>query len=141
MTVSRSGLAGVASGSAIPAFYAAIQSETASQGIVVGTMRYARVSSPPLHGMVISRNKSTEVRPLAHLGIGEVEERIYRWLLTHRGAKASETARALALAPGKAQRLLDALEGKGLATHTPERPRRYIPSSPDVALEALIAQR
>lgn len=87
------------------------------------------------------RHEAAAGRPLENLGITELEERVYRWLLARRGAAAAEVARALDLTSAKAQRLLDALEDKGLATHTPERPRRYIPSSPDVALEALIAQR
>jgi sugar-specific transcriptional regulator TrmB/DNA-binding CsgD family transcriptional regulator len=91
--------------------------------------------------MPISRIEAAGARPLENLGISEAEERVYRWLLTHRGASALEAARELTLAAPKAQRLLESIEGKGLATHTPERPRRYIPSSPDVALEALISQR
>lgn len=83
----------------------------------------------------------TEKRPLESLGIGAAEERVYRWLLRHRNASAAEAGHALSLAPAKVQRLLDALETKGLATHSPERPRRYFPASPDVALRALIVQR
>src|SRR5699024_2972083 len=101
-------------------------------------MRYDS-SFPDPQAMTTHRHVAAGVRPLENLGITEFEERIYRWLLTRRGATAAEVARALGLTPAKAQRLLDALETKGLATHTPERPRRYIPSSPDVALEALIA--
>ncbi|MGH8273606.1 MAG: helix-turn-helix domain-containing protein [Gammaproteobacteria bacterium] len=79
-------------------------------------------------------------RPLDILGISEPEEQAYSWLLEHSGTTVSEAAQDLALTPGKTQRLFDAIEAKGLATHTPERPRRYIPASPDIALEA-IAQR
>ncbi|MGH8161616.1 MAG: helix-turn-helix domain-containing protein [Gammaproteobacteria bacterium] len=82
-----------------------------------------------------------ELRPLSALGIGEWEERVYRWLLAHPRASAAEVARALALSPARAQRLLDTIGAKGLATHTPERPRRYIPVSPDVAVEALALQQ
>jgi len=102
-------------------------------------MRYAK-RFPYSRGMVKQTSKTAAKRPLENLDISESEERIYRWLLTHRGASASEVARALSLTTSKSQRLMDALEDKGLATHTPQRPRRYIPSSPDVALEALIAQ-
>lgn len=79
-------------------------------------------------------------RPLEHLGISEREEQVYRWLLKHRNMTAAEVARGLSLAAMMAQRLLDALEAKGLATHTPSRPRSYLPVSPDVALGGLVAK-
>jgi sugar-specific transcriptional regulator TrmB len=91
--------------------------------------------------MTASRDGASEGRPLENLGISEPEERVYRWLLAHSRARASDVARALTLGPTKVQRLLDAVEAKGLATHSPERPRRYIPAAPDVALEALVMQR
>ncbi len=81
--------------------------------------------------------ESTAERPLEILGIGEAEERAYRWLLTHSGASAGEMAHGLGLTRAKAQRLIDAIESKGLATHTPTRPRQYLATSPDIALEAL----
>src|SRR5262249_58195923 len=49
-----------------------------------------------------------------------------------------ELADALKLSVHRAQHLLDAIEARGLATHSPERPRRYLPGSPDMAIEALI---
>ncbi|MGH8427385.1 MAG: helix-turn-helix domain-containing protein [Gammaproteobacteria bacterium] len=91
--------------------------------------------------MTTSRTGSNAARPLEILGVGEAEERAYRWLLTHPGAGVAEIAQALALAPSKAQRLLDTIETKGLTTHTPERPRRYLPVSPDIAMEALALRR
>lgn len=83
-------------------------------------------------------NKNTEARPLNILGITELEEEIYRFLLARSGATTHEIAKELALTPGKCQRLLDLIEMKGLTTHTPERPRRYISVLPDVALKALL---
>lgn len=82
-----------------------------------------------------------ETRPLSSLGISEPEERAYRRLLAHPGATSQEIASALGMPPRKTQRLLDAIEAKGLATHSPERPRRYIPAAPDIAMEAMILQR
>lgn len=79
-------------------------------------------------------------RPLGILGINETEERVYRWLLANPRASVAEAARNLALSPSRAQRLLDAIDAKGLSTHTPERPRRYIPVAPDIAVEALALQ-
>lgn len=79
--------------------------------------------------------------PLASLGISETEERTYRALLALPDATAGDLAVALGMTPRRTQRLLDVLEDKGLATHSPRRPRRYIPTAPDIAIERLIVQR
>ena len=91
--------------------------------------------------MTTQRIEAAEKRPLDILGIGEAEERAYSWLLAHSGATVPEIAQALAMTSSKTQHLLDAIEAKGLGTHTPERPRRYIPVPPDIAVQALIVQR
>lgn len=80
-------------------------------------------------------------RPLEALGIDEMEERAYRVLLANRMATAENVATLLSLSPRKAQRLLDSIESKGLASHSPERPRRYIAAPPELAVEALASQR
>jgi sugar-specific transcriptional regulator TrmB len=80
-------------------------------------------------------------RMLAVLGIDEMEERAYCALLSHRLATADDVATMLSLSPRKAQRLLDSIESKGLASHSPERPPRYIAASPELAIEALASQR
>lgn len=82
-------------------------------------------------------NEATTLRPLEILGISEPEERAYRWLLGHSSPTVQDLAQALLLSPRKAQQLLAMLETKGLATHSLERPRRYIPAAPDIAIEAL----
>lgn len=81
------------------------------------------------------------IRPLDILGISEFEERAYRWLINNPGATASELSEALPLALRKTHQLLDSIEAKGLVSHSPERPRRYIPASPDIAMEALALKR
>jgi sugar-specific transcriptional regulator TrmB len=78
-----------------------------------------------------------KARPLEILGISEAEEQTYRWLLAHPGATAVEMARAQSRTPARIQRVVDRIESKGLVTHSLEQPRHYIPSSPDVAIEAL----
>jgi len=75
-------------------------------------------------------------RPLDVLGITAAEERTYRALLTRGAASAEEIARALEVPLRTAQRLLDAIKAKGLTSHALERPRRYIPASPDVAIQS-----
>jgi hypothetical protein len=88
-----------------------------------------------------THSDATLDRPLDILGIGAEEERAYRWLLAHPRSTMRDVCHALALPARKTQRLLDAIEAKGLTTHTPERPCRYLPAAPDMALEALILQR
>lgn len=91
--------------------------------------------------MTVPNIESIEERTLASLGISEEEERVYRWMLDHPGANTPQAARALSLVPHQAQRLLESIEAKGLATHSPERSRRYWPSAPDIALGALFLQQ
>jgi sugar-specific transcriptional regulator TrmB len=79
-------------------------------------------------------------RPFETLGITDLEERASRLLLAKRRATAEEIAHALPLSQRKTQQLLDTIEAKGLATHSPERPRRYIPASPNIAMESLILE-
>jgi predicted transcriptional regulator len=87
------------------------------------------------------RTGATAPRPLEALGIDAMEERAYRVLLAHRMASAADIAKILSLTPRNAQRLLDSIEAKGLATRSPERPRRYIAAPPELAVEALASQR
>lgn len=85
--------------------------------------------------------RTSTSRPLEALGIDEMQERIYRVLLAHRMATTEDIAKMLSLSPRKTQRLLDGIESKGLATHSPEHPRRYIAAPPELAVEALASQR
>jgi hypothetical protein len=83
----------------------------------------------------------TSPRPLAILGIDDAEELAYRVILNRRMATVDEVSTELAISSRKAQRLLDGIEAKGLVTHSPERPKRYIAAAPELAVEALISQR
>ena len=86
-------------------------------------------------------SQRNSARPLEPLGISLEEERAYRILLVRRLASAGEVAPELGLAPRATQRLLDALAAKGLATHSPEQPRRYMAELPEFAVEAIVSQR
>lgn len=96
--------------------------------------------SVPRSREVSSSRHSTQEhgRVLDILGIAEVEERVYRYLVAHPGACLREIAAAQDLSERRVQRLLEAIEAKGLARHSPELPRRYHPAAPDMAIEALI---
>jgi sugar-specific transcriptional regulator TrmB len=83
----------------------------------------------------------TRGRPLESLGISEIEERVYEALLDRAGATLAELERDLALPSKPLKRVLDALEHKGLATPTSGQPRRFLPASPDIAIEALALRR
>ena len=85
--------------------------------------------------------KSPRGRPLETLGISEIEERVYEALLDRSGATSAELERDLALPARKLERVIEQLEQKGLATRTTGQPRRYIPASPDIAVEALVLRR
>jgi sugar-specific transcriptional regulator TrmB/DNA-binding CsgD family transcriptional regulator len=80
-------------------------------------------------------------RALEVLGISEIEERVYEALLDHSGATLAELERELSLPSRQLRHVLDALERKGFMTRTSTPPRRHIPASPDIAVEALVLRR
>jgi len=96
-----------------------------------------------LAGQEMVKRPSPERADLAlrALGIEEDEERAYHLLLTQHTATVEEVATQLSLSIRRTQALLQRVEAKGLASHSPERPRRYIPARPELAIEALIQQR
>ena len=78
---------------------------------------------------------------LEPIGISSPEERVYERLLERGSGTAAEIAADLDWPARKAQALLKALEAKGLATHSPERVPRFLPTPPDIAVEALVLKR
>jgi sugar-specific transcriptional regulator TrmB len=80
-------------------------------------------------------------RALEALGISALEERVYLALLDRPDASLPELARDTGLPSRTLQRVLDDLAANDLLTFTNTRPRRYIPASPDIALEALVLRR
>src|SRR5690242_1976572 len=85
--------------------------------------------------------KTPRGRPLETLGISEIEERVYEALLDRSDATSAELERDLGLPARKLERVIEQLEQKGLATRTTGQPRRHIPASPDIAVEALVLRR
>lgn len=75
------------------------------------------------------------------LGLDIAEEQVYRTLLLHEGTTNGAIAKRLRCSPGLSQRLLRALERKGLATQSTDRVPIYSAVAPDLAAEVLIAQR
>src|SRR5690606_25531725 len=78
---------------------------------------------------------------LAPLGIGPVEETVYRTLLRSPGSTASELAETLALSPVRLRRAVGELERLGLASRTPGAVPKFLPAAPDVGLAALVLDR
>jgi sugar-specific transcriptional regulator TrmB len=75
------------------------------------------------------------------LGMNRAEERAYQVLLAHPGLVAASLADPLRISSRKASQLLARLAQMGLATHSPERPRRYFAAPPDIGFEALILKQ
>jgi sugar-specific transcriptional regulator TrmB len=88
----------------------------------------------------VSSYAATE-RPLESLGISAAEQSTYVALLDHPEATLAELASALAWPARKVQRLLDALQNMGLVTLAAGEPRRFVPASPDIAIEAILMRR
>ncbi len=78
---------------------------------------------------------------LAAVGIDDLDERVYRFLLTRPSATPAEVATELKLTGRRANRALTALRGRGLITQLSGRPRRYAMTDPEPAIAALIRQR
>lgn len=67
-------------------------------------------------------------------GVSDVEESVYRLLVTSGGASGSEVARRTGLDRAEANRVLNTLAAKGMASHTDGLPRFFRATPPDVAL-------
>jgi sugar-specific transcriptional regulator TrmB len=85
----------------------------------------------------MARRAPVDGLSLEALGLDAHETAAYLSLLDHPRATAAEIADAMGLPARRAQRLLDAIEARGLVTHSPERPRRYLLAAPDMSIEAL----
>jgi len=82
-----------------------------------------------------------DASPLALLGVGDLEERVYRVLLKRRRTSAADVAVELTISTDDAMRLLQHLESLGLGTRLPESPASYVAVEPELAIDALIKQR
>lgn len=97
--------------------------------------------------MAMDRTGPAEQEPesapgaLAPLGIGELEETVYRALLRQPGRTATQLANQLGLSTDRVRRAVTTLERQGLASRTPGSQARFLPAAPDVGLAALILDR
>jgi DNA-binding NarL/FixJ family response regulator len=78
---------------------------------------------------------------LSVLGIGVVEERMYRALLANPRAHLSALAATIGVSPARARQAARRLEHAGMLSTQPGKRGGLIPASPDVAVAALISRR
>ncbi|HEY3530678.1 MAG TPA: helix-turn-helix domain-containing protein [Nocardioides sp.] len=78
---------------------------------------------------------------LESLGIRQVDEVVYRELLSRSEAESDELAAALERPPGDVTASLTALEELGLVHRLPGRPIRVRAARPDVAVDVLVNRR
>ena len=78
---------------------------------------------------------------LEAVGIEPAEEAVYRLLLERPGIRVGEMSAELGVTSRDIRSSLLHLERAGLVTRTPERPGRYVPASPEAAIEVLVLNR
>jgi sugar-specific transcriptional regulator TrmB len=86
-----------------------------------------------------SRNDDTDA--LLAVGLTRDELDAYEALLVKPGSTASDVVALIGKSLRSVRRTLASLEFQGLTTRSPERHPRYLPTPPDIAVEALIARR
>lgn len=82
-----------------------------------------------------------EERSFEALGMGAVEERLYRLLVTRPDSTPSELSRLSGVTQPRARRALDSLLDRGLASRSASRSPRFSPVRPDHAIEVLILRQ
>lgn len=80
-------------------------------------------------------------RLLGPLGIPELDEEIYLFLLRHPETTIAEIVDASEASMSAVRQALARLESEGLASRTGHRPARFVPSAPRTGLENLVANR
>lgn len=78
---------------------------------------------------------------LEPLGLNERDEEVYRSLLLQPGSSFTELTAGRAGSRLDVEKSLSRLEQLGLVSRAPGHVRKYVPTPPDVALEALILRR
>ncbi|HEY7050238.1 MAG TPA: helix-turn-helix transcriptional regulator [Jatrophihabitantaceae bacterium] len=87
------------------------------------------------------RGADAEPGTLSAVGIGPLDERVYRELLTSPGMSLAELAIRVDSGVGATRQAIGRLERTGLLSRRPGTPARFVPARPDVAVGALIARR
>src|SRR5487761_1667385 len=96
------------------------------------------LSSHPTSDEATGSQGGTVLEPL---GINDLEEQIYGIVLDRPGSTPAELLRASGATRRQLVAALDALEARGLVSRSAERPRGFLPASPDLAIEVLLLRR
>src|SRR5215813_11306978 len=75
------------------------------------------------------------------LGIGPVEERLYRALLVSPHAHVADLAATIGVSVTRARQAARKLEASGMLSRRTGHPGTFVPAPPDVAVAALISRR
>lgn len=78
---------------------------------------------------------------LEAIGMGPEEVEIYRAVIERSRSTLRELATATGMTQASARRVLEVLQDKGLVALTPGSPSQFLPTPPDIALEALVTQK
>jgi sugar-specific transcriptional regulator TrmB/DNA-binding CsgD family transcriptional regulator len=78
---------------------------------------------------------------LDRLGVTNAEQQLYEVLLAYPDRTLTQLAELTELGPSRLRGLLKSLATKGLLTKTADRPARFAPAPPDIAIEVLALQR
>src|SRR2546430_5222680 len=78
---------------------------------------------------------------LESLGVGRAEQQVYELLLDHPDQTLAELARRSPIGAARLRGLLKSLADKGMLTRSADRPARYAPAPPDIAVEVLALRR
>lgn len=100
----------------------------------------------PLRPVVLVPGRRCHVRQviprLGVVGVNPMREQVYRYLVRQgQGRSVHEIADALGTSQRMSRKIVQALEGQGLVTRSATNPVSYTASPPELALEALVAQR
>lgn len=88
-----------------------------------------------------SDGDNPDIGALQALGLDAAEQMVYGALFDGEALSARQIAEALQQPERAVQKSLSSLEMKGFVTRLPERPPRYLPAPPDIAIEATIMKR
>jgi DNA-binding CsgD family transcriptional regulator len=78
---------------------------------------------------------------LEPVGLGAFEEAVYEAVLAHPASTAPDLADVVGVGLRRVRTALLALERSGLVSQSAGAPRRFLPTPPDVGLEALVLER
>src|SRR5436190_18083304 len=95
----------------------------------------------PETGVDASEHVSRRSSALRAVGVGQIEESVYRARLEAPVLEASVVELATGFSEEQVEGALTRLESMGFVSRLPTAPVRFVPASPQVAIEALAVRR